>query len=259
MLLAIDIGNSLTHIGMFYKDELLGTDRFSSSSANPAESLNHTLDSLLFRIHSNRTAIHSCGICSVVPRLTDILAQWMNTNLKRSPLIVTGMLPLGIQIQYDEPESLGADRICTAIAAFKKYGGPAIVIDFGTATTYDVISEHGDFMGGVIAPGIKTAGDALTRGTAQLPSVELAFPQEVIGNSTISCIQSGILYGGLDAAEGMIKRLKQITGSRTVVIATGGLGKLMASNSKQINHYDEHLLLEGVKLIFERCGKEAVR
>jgi type III pantothenate kinase len=255
MLLALDIGNSVTHIGIFYKDELLGTDQFSSSSANPAESLNHTLDSLLFRIHSNRTAIHRCGISSVVPQMNDVLTRWISINLKRSPLVVTGILPLGIQIHYDEPESLGADRICTIIAAFKKYGGPAIVIDFGTATTYDVISKQGDFLGGIIAPGIKTAGDALTQKTAQLLPVELQFPQEVLGNNTISCIQSGVLYSGLDAAEGMIERLKQVTGSRTIVIATGGFSALIGSKSKKIDYFEHHLVLEGLRLIYERCGR----
>jgi type III pantothenate kinase len=255
MLLALDIGNSITHIGMFYKNELLGTEQFSSNSVNPAESLNHTLNSLLLRIHSNRTAIHSCGISSVVPAVTATLTQWAKTNLKRSPLIVSGTLPLGIIIHYDDPSTLGADRICAAVAAFKKYGGPAIVIDFGTATTYDVISDRGDFLGGIIAPGLKTSGDALTRNTAQLPPVELHFPQDVIGNNTIACIQSGIVYSGLDAAEGMIDRLKKITGSQTKVVATGGFSNLISLKSKKIDHLDEHLVLEGVRFIHEKCGQ----
>jgi type III pantothenate kinase len=255
MLLALDIGNTTTHIGMFYKNELLGTEQFSSNSANPAESLSHTLDSMLLRIHSNRRAIHSCGISSVVPLLTAILTRWANETLQRSPLVISGELSLDIKIHYDDPSTLGADRICTAVAAFKKYGGPAIVIDFGTATTYDVISDRGDFLGGIIAPGIKTAGDALTRNTAQLPPVELHFPQEVIGNNTIACIQSGILYNGLDAAEGMIDRLKKISGSQTKVVATGGLSNLISSKSKKIDYRDEHLVLEGVRLIYERCGQ----
>ncbi|MFI5251060.1 MAG: type III pantothenate kinase [Bacteroidota bacterium] len=254
MLLTLDIGNSNIHIGLFDKKKLLGKKNTPSKSAHPIEEFITTLDLLLTELKTERSALRGCGISSVVPDLSSHIAKWLTGELNISPLVISGTLPLAVKIQYDDPLSLGADRICSAVAAYSKYGGPIIVIDFGTATTYNIISEFGEFMGGVIAPGIKTAGEALYKATAQLPQVTLEIPSQVIGTNTIASIQSGILYAGVDAAEGMIHRLKKLTGQKTIVIATGGFSDLIKSKTTLINHIEKDLVLEGVYLIFEKCA-----
>ena len=255
MLLAIDTGNTDTVLGIFRNDKLLGTERFPS---NPADIQRFTIEGLDLLFRKNGIVpgdIQSCCVSSVVPQITAFYRSWGEEYLHTTPLIVSGKLPLGITIHYDDSGTLGADRICNIIAAFHKYGGPAIVIDFGTATTYDVVGEKGDFLGGVIAPGLKSSAAGLLQRTAQLPEVELRFPPGPLGNSTISSIQSGILYGGVDAAAGMIKRIKSVVGEKAVVIATGGLSEILAGELRMIDHRESHLVLEGARLIFERCKK----
>jgi type III pantothenate kinase len=191
-------------------------------------------------------------IASVVPVLTEAYTRMSEKYLHIKPLIVSSKLDLGITIHYEDPTTLGADRICTTIAAHKKYGGPAIVVDFGTATTYDVISKQGDFLGGVIAPGVETAAGELFRRTTQLPKVDLQFPANVLGNSTKACIQSGVLFGAVEGTDGLVRRIKRVAGKHAIVIATGGYAKLIAEMSHEIKYVQPSLVLEGARLIYER-------
>ena len=176
------------------------------------------------------------------------------------PLIISSSLNLGFKIHYDDPHSVGADRLCNAVAAHAAYGGPLIVIDFGTATTYDVVTAAGDYLGGVIAPGIETSAVDLHRRAAKLPKIELHFPRHIIGKDTVSSMQAGILYGAVDAMEGMVERIQEEIvareGKRAKVIATGGFSQLMARHSKLISACVPSLVLDGVRLIVERVEKD---
>ena len=178
---------------------------------------------------------------------------------------MSAALNLGITIHYDNPMSLGADRLCNAIAGYAKYGGPLIIIDFGTATTYDVVASNGDYLGGVIAPGIETSAVSLHRRTAKLPDflVELHLPKTVIGADTVSSMQAGILWSAVDAMIGIVKRiqdeLKQREPKKAIVLATGGFSKFVAEHSHVIQHVETSLVLDGIRLIYERVTRKEKR
>ena len=256
MILAIDIGNTHTVMGVFEHAKLLFDWRVTSS-------LQHTEDEVgtYFRLYLKDAGIEpkritGIGISSVVPDLTDIFAAMAVKYFKHEPVIVNSEINLGIKIHYDDPKVVGADRLCNAIAGFAKYGGPLIVIDFGTATTYDVVATNGDYLGGVIAPGIETSAVDLHRRAAKLPKVELHFPSAIIGADTTSSMQAGILYGALDSMEGMINRLqgelKKREKKKGRLIATGGFSKFMCDHSKLSIRWEPSLVLEGVRLIYEK-------
>jgi type III pantothenate kinase len=175
-------------------------------------------------------------------------------------VLVSASLDLGIAIRYENPQSVGADRICNAIAGFKKYGGPLIIIDFGTATTFDVVASNGDYLGGVIAPGIETSAVDLHRRAAKLPKVELHLPRSVIGADTVSSMQSGILWGAVDAAIGMVERIQleliQRESKKGIVIATGGFSEFVSQHARVIQHTESSLVLDGIRLIYERVSKK---
>ena len=196
--------------------------------------------------------IHGTVISSVVPSLAKKYWSLVEHHLRIKPLIISGALDIGLRIHYRNPRALGADRICSVVAAYHRYGGPLIVVDAGTATTYNVITKDGTFLGGVIAPGIHTASLGLHQRAAQLPSVELHFPKSIIGRTTIENIQSGILYGAVDAMEGMIKRIKVITGKQTKVVLTGGFSHLIKAKSNIAVNVVPSLVLQGAHLIYER-------
>ena len=202
--------------------------------------------------------IDGVGISSVVPNLTDIFASMARKYFRAEPLLVDSSLDLGFKIHYDDPTSVGADRLCNAVAGYAKYGGPLIIIDFGTATTYDVIAGNGDYLGGVIAPGIETSAMDLHRRAAKLPKIELHFPSKMIGTDTVGSMQAGILYGALDAMEGTLNRLqselKKREGKKAKVIATGGFSQLMTKKSKLIEAWEPSLVLDGVRMIYERVN-----
>jgi len=207
--------------------------------------------------------IDGVGISSVVPNLTDIYSSLSKKFFHHEPLIVSATLNLGITIHYDNPKCVGADRICSVIAGYTKYGGPLIVIDFGTATTYDIVASNGDYLGGVIAPGIETSAADLHKRTAQLPKVDLSLPNAVIGTDTVSSMQTGILWGAVDAMSGMVHRiqseLQQVEIKKGLVIATGGFSKFVADHSQVIQHVETSLVLDGIRLIYDRVhrkGKE---
>ncbi|MBI1806636.1 MAG: type III pantothenate kinase [Ignavibacteria bacterium] len=259
MLVAIDIGNTHTVLGFFQKAKLVADFRITSSSQRTEDELWLTVQSFYSQIKQSTEEIHGVVIASVVPQLIDGYRLMAEKYLKMQPVIISSSLDLGITVCYDDPTKVGADRLCNAVAAYKKFGGPAIVIDFGTATTYDVISKKGEYLGGVIAPGLETSAADLHRRTAQLPRIDLHFPESVIGTTTMTSMQSGILYGAVDAAEGMIHRIKQIVGKHANVIATGGYARVIANMSSEIKYIEPWLVLEGARLIYERFTRSKER
>jgi type III pantothenate kinase len=165
--------------------------------------------------------------------------------------VISGSLDVGLKLLYDHPKLLGADRICNAVAGFSLYGGPTIIIDLGTATTFDVVSGKGEYLGGVIAPGIETAAEALHKQTAQLPRILLKFPENIIGKNTLRGMQAGIMFGALDAMEGIVHRIKKITGNSTIVILTGGLAEMISQRTSLPHTIEPSLVLRGALMIYE--------
>lgn len=251
MLLSIDIGNTHTVIGIFNQDKLISHWRLSSTITRTEDESFLIVKLLCEQVNLSLTNINGVVISSVVPNLTDIFKRLAEKYFQVQPVIISAALKLGMKVKYDDPRAVGADRLCNAVAAYKKYGGPAIVVDFGTATTYDVISSRGDYLGGVISPGIETAGGELHRRAARLPKIELHFPEHVIGKNTVESMQSGIMYGALDAMEGMIKRIENKLGKKARIIATGGYSKFVCQKSVYKIHCEPWLVLEGSKLIYE--------
>jgi type III pantothenate kinase len=263
MLLAIDIGNTHTVFGIYRKTKLVADWRVTSMLQRTEDEIGTQVRMFLKEAEIPVKDVEGVGIASVVPNLTDIFAMMARKYFNVDPLIISSSLDLGIRIQYDDPNSVGADRLCNAVAGFAAFGGPLIIIDFGTATTYDVISAMGDYLGGVIAPGIETSAVDLHRRAAKLPKVELHFPRSTIGKDTVSSMQAGILYGAIDALEGMVERiqidLRKREGKKGLVVATGGFSRLMANHSKTISHCVPSLVLDGVRLIFDRVSDKPRR
>ncbi|MDP2208506.1 MAG: type III pantothenate kinase [Bacteroidota bacterium] len=251
MLLSIDIGNTHTVVGVFNKEKLISHWRLSSTITRTEDECFLIVKLLCEQINLSLTNIGGVIISSVVPNLTDIFKRMAEKYFQVKPVIVSAALKLGIKVKYDDPMAVGADRLCNAVAAYKKYGGPAIIVDFGTATTFDVISPRGDYLGGVISPGIETAGSELHKRAARLPKIELHFPENVIGKNTVESMQSGIMYGALDAMEGMIKRIENKLGKKAHILATGGYSKFVCQKSTFKIHCEPWLVLEGARLIYE--------
>jgi type III pantothenate kinase len=252
MLLAIDIGNTSTAFGVFNKTKLILHWKIPTSKGRPEIETWSFIKRLFNHKKLSLSSISDAVISSVVPKQTLAIQRTIRKRLKLNPLIVSAKLDLGIKIHYNDPSQLGADRLCNAVAAFEKYGGPTNVIDLGTATTYVVISKRGDFLGGVIAPGIETVASSLHQRTALLPKVNLLFPKKVIAKNTTSSIQAGILFGAVDAMEGTIKRIKKEIEPNAKVIATGGWSKLIAKHTKMIDYVEPTLVLDGARMIYEK-------
>jgi type III pantothenate kinase len=252
MLLAIDVGNTHTVLGVF-KDAVLAADwRLSSATNRTADELWLTLRNFCSERQIDPSTITGAGISSVVPDLTGIYQLMAQKYLHTEAVNVHAGLDLGMPVRYNDPSAVGADRLCNAVAGFRKYGGPLIIIDFGTATTYDVVSKDGEYLGGVIALGLESAAAELHRRAARLPRIELAFPSSVIGRDTVGSMQAGIMFGAVDAVEGTVARIRKELGAEARVIATGGLSPVVARHTKVIEACEPALVLEGIRLIFER-------
>lgn len=255
MFLAIDIGNTHTVFGVFKGQKLFANWRVSSGVTRTEDEIGTMLKTFFDQTGIRSKTIRGVGISSVVPDLTEVFELMARKYYGVKSLIISAELDLGMKIHYEDPSTVGADRLCNAVAGYAKYGGPLIIIDFGTATTYDIVSAKGDYLGGVIAPGIETSATNLHRRAAKLPKIELRFPKEIVGRDTVSSMQAGILYGTVDAVEGMVKRIKRITGKETKVIATGGYAKVIKDHSNSIDHYEPALVLHGIYLIYRRVSK----
>lgn len=252
MLLTIDVGNSNTVLGVFRGDELVANWRLTTAREQTVDEYGVLTRNLFTLANIDRDAIGGVIISSVVPPVNWTLAETARIYFGKKALFVEPGVKTGMPVLVDNPLEVGADRIVNAVAAFHQFGGPCIVVDFGTAITFDAISAKGEYLGGVIAPGIGIASEALFSRAARLPRVEIKDPGKVIGTNTVTHIQAGLYYGAVDMVDGMIARIKKELGENAKVIATGGQAMLVARGSKQIQHTDEFLTLTGLRLIWEK-------
>lgn len=254
LLLTIDIGNTHTVLAIFKKRELIIHWRLSTSTTRTEDeswiAVKMLCDSGKIPVEN----INDVLISSVVPHSTKDYTRMVEDYLHFKPIIISSDLDLGIKIHYEDPHAVGADRLCNAIGGYEKYGGPLIIVDFGTATTFDVIAENGDYLGGIIAAGVETSSADLWKRAAKLFKVELNFPEKIIATNTETSMQAGIMYGAVEMVNGLVKRLSEELNSEklTRVIATGGLAPVILQKTKLIEKYEPNLTLDGMSIIYER-------
>ena len=255
MLLAAEVGNTNTTFGLFAASgELTTAYRLSTERERMPDEWFAMLAALLASDGHQLSEVHGVIISSVVPSVTTWLVDMTRNRLRTDPVIVTGDLDVGLDLDVDEPRQLGADRIVDCVAAFHRYGGPAIIVDLGTATTFDVIGRNGAYQGGAIAAGVDTSLKALAGNAAQLFNVELHMPDTVIGRNTADQLRAGIVAGHLAMLEGMIERTRAELGIDAQVIVTGGLAPIFAGRSPYFDHVDSDLTLHGLQLIYDRVA-----
>lgn len=252
MLLTIDVGNTETVLGVFQGDELVWHWRLSTVPTRTADELAVWISGFLAQHDLSLVDITGVAISSGVPALSEALRTMGERYLDFEPVVVGPGIKTGIPVRTDNPREVGADRIVNALAAFAKFGGPCVVVDFGTATTYDAVSDKGEYLGGAIAPGMRISEESLTRRAARLPDVEISGPKSVIGTNTVQAMQSGLLWGTVSELEGMVERMNEEMGGDAVVVATGGLAEAVVAFTDVIDHYEPWLTLEGLKMIYEK-------
>ncbi len=251
MLLAIDIGNTNTVLGLYNRDDLVGHWRINTDHAKMPDEYGLLLVSMLARGGFQTGDIDGVCMASVVPPLTDIFTEMLDEYVRAHTLVVTSGVKTGVAIRYESPRDVGADRVVNAAAAQRIYGGPACIVDFGTGTTFDALSATGEYLGGAIAPGIRVAAEALFQRAAKLPRIDLQRPPQAIGKNTADAMRSGILFGYVGLVEGMVARFRQELGPEMKTIATGGLAQVIANETKVIEHIDPWLTLKGLRIIYD--------
>lgn len=252
MLLAIDIGNTHTLIGLYDQDRLIERWRVQTDQARTTDEWGLTLKNLLNLAGFEPGQVSAISVSSVVPPAVHALRQAVRKYLDIEALVVGPGVKTGLAIRYENPREVGADRVVNAVAALARSKGACIVVDFGTATTFDCLSASGEYLGGAIAPGIGIALDALVSRAAKLPRVEICRPRSVIGRNTVESIQSGVLYGYVSLVDGLVDKLSKEMGTDVEVFATGGFSELIAAECKTIMSVDPDLTLEGLRLIYLR-------
>ncbi len=252
MLLAVDVGNTQTHVGLFRGEELLEHWRFHTSRTATADELAVVLGGLLRLRENSLRDIDAIVVSCVVPTLAQEYDEVRRRYLGGGGALVGPELKTGMPIRIDDPRELGADRLVNAIAAYERVAGPCIAVDFGTAINYDVVSGDGEYLGGVISPGVEISIEALTQRAAALPKVRLEPPRAAIGKGTREAIQSGVIYGYAGQVDGLVARLREELGDEATVIATGGWAHAIVPHCEQVDELDDLLTLKGLQLIWEK-------
>jgi type III pantothenate kinase len=256
LLLTVDIGNTNTVLGFHQRDSLAAHWRLTTRRDQTEDEYGILVRSLFAASGFSPDDLSGVAIASVVPTLTTAMIQLSRRHLKQEPLVVEPGVKTGMPILYDPPSDVGADRIVNAVAAYEAYGGPVVIVDFGTATTFDVVTRKGEYVGGLICPGISISADALFQRAARLPRVELRNPGKIIGRSTVSSIQSGLYFGYAEMVKGILGRIGAEIGQPAHIIATGGLAEVLAEEIPAIEAVDPVLTLKGLKLIWEKNRQE---
>lgn len=253
MLLTVDVGNTNITLGVFKEQELLGTFRMTTKIPRTSDEYGFTICGILEHRNIQASDIEAVIIASVVPDVMYSLTSGIIKYFDIRPLVVSAGIKTGIRIVTENPKEIGPDRIVDAVAAYDQFGGPVIVVDFGTATTYDLIGPKGTFEAGITAPGIETAARSLWGGAAMLPAIEIRKPASILAKETISSMQAGLVYGAIGQTEYIVQKIKEESGYENIkVVATGGIGKIIAEEARCIDVYDQDLTLTGLRLIYNK-------
>ncbi|HVP00568.1 MAG TPA: type III pantothenate kinase [Bryobacteraceae bacterium] len=252
MLLALDAGNTNITIGAFEGGSLIGRWRLRTIKEQTADEWGILMRNLFTLSKLDLSAVDGVVISSVVPAVDQPLEAMSQRYFQREPMFIGYQTNLGIGIRYDNPREVGADRLVNSVAGFRKYGGPCIVVDLGTTINFDIVARNGDFLGGVLCPGIGMSISGLFAKTARLPMVDFREPAKLIGSNTVEALQSGLYYGFLGMIDTLVERISAELGEGTKAVATGGQGALIAHGSKNVKIYDEDLTLDGLRMIWER-------
>lgn len=251
MLLCIDIGNTNITMGLYRDEELVTHWRISTDYQKMPDEYGILLLSLMARQGFEPADVDGVSVASVVPPVTAIFNEMLDAYFGVEPLVVGAGVKTGVAVRYDNPYEVGADRVVNAAAAYRLYGGPACIVDFGTGTTFDALSATGDYLGGAIAPGVRVAAEALFQRASKLPRIDLTRPRKTIGTNTTDSMRSGILFGYVGLVEGMVERFRRELGPTMRVIGTGGLAKVIAAETDVIEVVDPWLTLRGLQIIYE--------
>ncbi len=253
MLLVVDVGNTNITCGVYDKEELKTTFRITTQIPRTSDEYGTLIREMLGANHIDRKQIDGSIIASVVPNVMHALENAIFHYIELKPIIVGPGIKTGIRIDTENPREIGADRIVDAVAGYEQYGGPVLVLDFGTATTYDLVTEDGRFTAGITAPGIRISAKALWEDTAKLPEIEIKKPKSILAGETVSSMQAGLVYGQIGQTEYIIDTVKKETGYDNMkVVATGGLGRIIADETDKIDVYDPFLTLDGLRRIYEK-------
>lgn len=252
MIMVLDIGNTNTKCGLFQNGKLCHSWRMATNVDRTSDELGIKMMSFFGHLHLTPNDISGIILSSVIPSVNYTVEHMCKIYFDKMPYVVGPGMKTGINILYDNPKELGADRIVNAVAAYEIYGGPCITVDFGTATSFGAISEKGEFLGGTICPGMKISAEALTVNAAKLPRVELNKPKTVINRSTVSCMQAGIIYGYVGQVDYILRKMKKELGGTATVVATGGLADVIAAETKMIDTINSLLTLQGLYIIYKK-------